>query len=269
MKMNKKSAIGIFDSGLGGLTVMSAVTKLMPKENIIYFGDTAHVPYGSKSKKVVTDFSLGISRFLVKHNVKMIVVACNTASAFSLDILKKKIKVPVIGVIKAGSNMAIKNTKNKKIAIIGTEGTIKSKAYIKEIKKHDKSVKIFSQACPLFVPLVEEGWFNTKITKDIIKKYLDDIINKKIDTIILGCTHYPLLKKSMREVIGSHINIVDSAIAVAYEVKELLQEENIENNSGKGKYIFYVSDCPEKFKKLGSNFFAKKIKNVKKVEIDK
>jgi glutamate racemase len=267
--MTKKSAIGIFDSGLGGLTVMSAVTKLMPKENIIYFGDTAHVPYGSKSKKVVTDFSLGISKFLVKHNVKMIVVACNTASAFSLDTLKKKIKVPVIGVIKAGSNMAIKNTKNKKIAIIGTEGTIKSKAYIKEIKKYDKSVKIFSQACPLFVPLVEEGWFNTKITKDIIKKYLDDIINKKIDTIILGCTHYPLLKKSIREVIGSHINIVDSAIAVAYEVKKLLQEENIENNAEKGKYIFYVSDCPEKFKKLGSNFFAKKIKNVKKVEIAK
>ena len=264
----KKSAIGIFDSGLGGLTVMSAVTKLMPKENIIYFGDTAHVPYGSKSKKVVTDFSLEISKFLVKHNVKMIVVACNTASAFSLNTLKKKIKVPVIGVIKAGSIMAIKNTKNKKIAIIGTEGTIKSEAYIKEIKKHDKSVQTFSQACPLFVPLVEEGWFDTEITKDIIKKYLDDIINKKIDTIILGCTHYPLLKKSIQEVIGSHINIVDSAIAVAHEVKKLLQEEDIENTLGKGKYIFYVSDCPEKFKKLGSNFFAKKIKNVKKVEIN-
>lgn len=266
--MNRKSAIGIFDSGLGGLTVMSAVTKLMPKENIIYFGDTAHVPYGSKSKKVVTDFSLGISKFLVKHNVKIIVVACNTASAFSLDILKKKIKVPVIGVIRAGSIMAVKNTKNKKIAIIGTEGTIKSNAYIKEIKKHDKSVKTFSQACPLFVPIVEEGWFDKKITKDIIKKYLDNTINKKIDTIILGCTHYPLLKKSIQEVIGSHINIVDSAIAVAHEVKKLLQEEDIENTSGKGKYIFYVSDCPEKFKKLGSNFFAKKIKNVKKVEIN-
>ncbi|MDD5021122.1 MAG: glutamate racemase [Endomicrobiaceae bacterium] len=267
--MNRKSAIGIFDSGLGGLTVMSAVTKLMPKENIIYFGDTAHVPYGSKSKKVVTDFSLGISKFLVKHNVKIIVVACNTASAFSLDILKNNIKVPVIGVIRAGSVMAVKKTKNKKIGIIGTEGTIKSKAYIKEIKKYDKSIQTFSQACPLFVPLVEEGWFDKKITKDIIKEYLVNTVNKKIDTIILGCTHYPLLKKSIRQVIGEHINIVDSAVAVAYEVKKLLHEQNIENNSGKGKYIFYVSDCPEKFKKLGSNFFPQKIKNVKKVEIDK
>lgn len=266
--MNRKSAIGIFDSGLGGLTVMSAVTKLMPKENIIYFGDTAHVPYGSKSKKVVTDFSLGISKFLVKHNVKIIVVACNTASAFSLDILKNNIKVPVIGVIRAGSVMAVKKTKNKKIGIIGTEGTIKSKAYIKEIKKYDKSIQTFSQACPLFVPLVEEGWFDKKITKDIIKEYLANTVNKKIDTIILGCTHYPLLKKSIRQVIGGHINIVDSATAVAHEVKNLLEKEDIENKSGKGQYIFYVSDCPEKFKKLGSNFFAKKIKGVKKVEIN-
>ncbi len=267
--MNKKSAIGIFDSGLGGLTVMSAVAKIMPKENIIYFGDTAHVPYGSKSQKVVTDFAMGISKFLVKHDVKLIVVACNTASAFSLDALKKNIDVPVIGVITAGSVMALENTKNRRIAVIGTEGTIKSGAYVKEIKKHDKSAIIFSQACPLFVPLVEEGWFNTKITKTIIKQYLTEILKKKADTIILGCTHYPLLKKSIKEVIGKNIKIIDSAIAVAMEVKQLINEKNIANDGSKGKHLFYVSDSPEKFKKLGSNFFGKEIKNVKKVELDK
>ncbi|MDD3064894.1 MAG: glutamate racemase [Endomicrobiaceae bacterium] len=267
--MNRKSAIGIFDSGLGGLTVMSAVTKLLPKENIIYFGDTAHVPYGSKSNKVVTGFALAISKFLVKHDVKLIIVACNTASAFSLADLKKKIKVPVIGVITAGSAMAVKNTKNKRVAVIGTEGTIKSGAYLKEIKKQNKSVKVFSQACPLFVPLVEEGWFDAKITKDIIKEYLTEILKKKTDTIILGCTHYPLLKKSIQKVIGGNVEIIDSAIAIANEVKNLLHDKNIENDAKQGRHVFYVSDCPEKFEKLGSIFFGKKIKNVKKVELEK
>ncbi|MDD2524198.1 MAG: glutamate racemase [Endomicrobiia bacterium] len=262
-----KAPIGIFDSGLGGLTVMSAITKLMPKENIIYFGDTAHVPYGSKSKKVVTNFALGISKFLVKNNVKFIVVACNTASAFSLDTLKKVIKVPIIGVITAGSVMAAISTKNDKVAVIGTEGTIKSNAYTKEIKKYNKKIQCFSQACPLFVPLVEEGWLDNKVTEQVIKIYLSNIISKKADTVILGCTHYPLLKNTIQKVVGKNINIIDSATAVAYEVNNLLKEKNLTNNKGKGSYSFYVSDSPEKFQKLGSKFFSKKIINVKKVEI--
>ncbi len=265
--LKNKAAIGIFDSGLGGLTVMSAITKLMPKENIIYFGDTAHVPYGSKSKKVVTNFALGISKFLVRHNVKLIVVACNTASAFSLETLKKYIKVPVIGVIEAGSVMAAENTKNKKIAVIGTEGTIKSDAYAKEIKKHDKKIKCFSRACPLFVPLVEEGWLDNKVTEQIIKIYLNDIVNKDIDTVILGCTHYPLLKNTIQKVVGKKISIIDSATAVAFEVQKLLKEQNLTNSTGKGSLAFFVSDSPEKFQKLGSKFFNKKIINVNKVEI--
>jgi len=265
---NNNAPIGIFDSGFGGLTVMSAVTKLMPKENIIYFGDTAHVPYGSKSKDVVTNFALNISKFLVRNKVKLIVVACNTASAFSLTALKKNIDIPIIGVIKAGSKTAALNTKNNKIAVIGTEGTIKSNAYAKEIKKINKNIKVFSQACPLFVPLVEEGWFKTKITDDIIKFYLKNIVNKKIDTIILGCTHYPLIKQSIQKNIGNNIKIVDSANAVACEVKELLNKNNLSNNSKTvGKYSFYVSDSPDKFKKIGSKFFCKKIKTVKKMEI--
>ena len=260
--------IGIFDSGFGGLTVMSAISKLMPKENIIYFGDTAHVPYGSKSKKIVTEFATTISKFLVKNNVKMIVIACNTASAFSLDYLKKNIKVPVIGVIKAGSVMAAQNTKNRKIGVIGTEGTIKSSAYEKEIKKYDDKINCFSKACPLFVPLVEEGWNNGKITEDIIKVYLKNLVDKKIDTIILGCTHYPLLKETIKKVIGKKINIIDSANAVALAVRKLLTEKNLLKVGGKSAYKFYVSDGPDKFKNIGSKFLGKKILTVKKVEID-
>ena len=260
--------IGIFDSGFGGLTVMSAISKLMPKENLIYFGDTAHVPYGSKSKKIVTEFATKISKFLVKNNVKMIVIACNTASAFSLETLKKIIKVPIIGVIEAGSVCAVENTKNKKIGVIGTEGTIKSCAYEKEIKKNNNKINCFSKACPLFVPLVEEGWTNGKITEDIINVYLKDLINKKIDTIILGCTHYPLLKSTIKKVIGNNINVIDSANAVALAVKKLLIGKKLLKVNGKAKYQFYVSDGPEKFKNIGSKFLGKKILTVKKVEID-
>jgi glutamate racemase len=260
--------IGIFDSGFGGLTVMSAISKLMPKENLIYFGDTAHVPYGSKSKKIVTEFAMKISKFLVQNNVKMIVIACNTASAFSLDVLKKIIKVPIIGVIEAGSACAVENTKNKKIGVIGTEGTIKSNAYIKEIKKYDNKIKCFSKACPLFVPLVEEGWNKGKITEDIVNIYLKDLVNKQIDTIILGCTHYPLLKPTIKKVIGNKINVIDSANAIATAVKELLIKNNLIKKTNGSIYKFYVSDAPEKFKSIGTKFLGKKILTVKKVEID-
>lgn len=265
--LKSNSPIGIFDSGLGGLTVMSAVTRLMPKEDIIYFGDTAHVPYGSKSKKVVTNFALRISKFLVKHNVKLIIVACNTASALSLSALRKAVNIPVIGVIKAGSVTASESTKNKKVAIIGTQGTVKSGAYIQEIKKCDKKIRCFAQACPLFVPLVEEGLSENSVTERIISMYLNKILKKKVDTIILGCTHYPLLAKPIKKIAGKNIKIIDSASAVACEVEKLLQSKKMANANGKGRYSFYVSDSPEKFQKLGNKFLKKKIKNVKKVEI--
>ena len=259
--------IGIFDSGFGGLTVMSAISKLLPKENLIYFGDSAHVPYGSKSKKAVTNFTVNISKFLESKDVKLIVVDCNTASAFSLDTLKKVIKVPIIGVIEAGSVTAARNTSNKRVGVIGTEGTIKSNAYAAEIKKHDNKINCFSKACPLFVPLVEEGWNKGKITEEIINVYLKDLVNKKIDTLILGCTHYPLLKNSIQKIIGKKIKIIDSATAVAMAVKDLLENKNLLRNKGAGKYCFYVSDDPEKFKTLGSKFFNNKIDKVVKVEL--
>ena len=266
--------IGIFDSGLGGLTVMSAISELMPKENIIYFGDTAHVPYGTKSKETVTRFAIKISKFLIKNNVKIIVVACNTASAFSLDFLKCNMQVPVVGVIKAGVHEAIKQTKNKRIGIIGTQGTIRSFAYINEIKNKDFKVKCFSYACPLFVPLVEEGWVENKnkkkIVEDITNIYLKNLIRKNIDTLILGCTHYPLLKQTIQKVIGNKIKIVDSATAVAHEVKKILEEKNLLNNKEEDKkYKFYVSDDPQKFETIGNRFLSKRIKiSATKVEID-
>jgi len=259
--------IGIFDSGFGGLTVMSAISKLMPKENLIYFGDSAHVPYGSKSKKVVTDFATKISKFLIQNNVKMIVIACNTASAFSLDTLKKIINIPVIGVIESGSISAINNTKNNKVGVIGTEGTIKSDAYPKQIKKLNKKIKCYSQSCPLFVPLVEEGWLKGEVTDKIINIYLKNIVDRDIDTLILGCTHYPLLKKSIQKFMGNKIKIVDSAIAVADSVKDLLEKNNLLKQKGIGKYQFFVSDSPEKFKDLGSKFLGNKINKVIKVEL--
>ena len=267
-KIRNNKPIGIFDSGFGGLTVMSAVGNIMPKEDIIYFGDTAHVPYGTKSKKTVTDFAFKISKFLVKNDVKIIVIACNTASAFSLEYLKKHINVPILGVIKAGSIMAAKKTKNKMVGVIGTEGTVKSGAYEKEIKKYDKTIKCFSKACPLFVPLVEEGWCKGKITENVINVYLKDLVNKNMDTIILGCTHYPLLKKTIKKVIGKKINIIDSSVAVALEVKDFLIKNNLLKTVGKGNRRFYVSDGPEKFKNIGSKFLGGKISNVIKAEID-
>ncbi len=263
----KNNPIGIFDSGFGGLTVMSAISKLMPKEDIIYFGDSAHVPYGSKSKKVVTDFAVKISKFLIKNNVKIIVIACNTASAFSLNTLKKIVNIPVIGVIKPGSVSAINNTKNNKIGVIGTEGTIKSDAYPKQIKKLNKKIQCYSQSCQLFVPLVEEGWLNSEVTNKIIKIYLKDIVAKNIDTLILGCTHYPLLKKSIQKIIGNKIKIVDSATAVADSVKSLLEKNKLIKQKGIGKYKFFVSDSPEKFKNLGSKFLGNRINKVVKVEL--
>lgn len=267
MEQNNKP-IGIFDSGFGGLTVMSEIHKTLPNESLIYFGDTAHVPYGSKSKNTVIKFSKDIAKFLIKKDVKMIVVACNTASAFALNELQKTLKVPVIGVIEPGAKAAVKTSKNKKIGVIGTEGTITSNSYSKAIKKKTKSF-VYEKACPLFVPLVEEGWTNNKVADDIVKHYLKPLLNKNIDTLVLGCTHYPLLKKTLQKNAGKNICLIDSAKATANEVKNILKDKNlIAIKNKKAKLSFYVSDNPDKFQKIGSKFFAKKIKNVKKIDLE-
>ncbi len=262
MKSDEK-AIGIFDSGLGGLTILKAVRKLMPKEDIIYFGDTAHVPYGSKSKETVTEYSLNVAKFLESKKVKLILVACNTASALALPTLKRHIKVPVLGVITPGAACAVNTTKNKNIAVLGTEATVKSKAYIKNIKKADKSISVTQYACPLFVPIIEEGLALSDISRLAIKKYLTPLKGGKADTVILGCTHYPVIKNEIAEFLGKKIMLVDSAEEIAKRAKDLLERKRILKTKGKGKTQIYASDLPERFSRLAINIIGGKRLKVK------
>ena len=258
--------IGIFDSGVGGLTVVKEIRKRLPNENIIYFGDTARVPYGTKSKETVVRFSIKNALFLLKYNVKLIVVACNTSSSVALPTLRRNFKVPIIGVIKPGAKDASQSTKNKRIGVIGTSTTIRSNAYKNEVLRNIPSVKVFTQSCPLFVPLAEEGWFDKKITLDIIREYILPIKTKAIDTLILGCTHYPLLRRGIKKVAGKGINLIDSAVSTAKAVDELLNREEIANKGRlKGKERFFVSDEPERFKIIGEKFLGKKLPKVRKV----
>jgi glutamate racemase len=264
--------IGIFDSGIGGLTVMAEIMRLLPKERIIYFGDTARVPYGSKSQGAVTRFSLEIASFLRTQNVKMIVVACNTASAFALRALQKKLDIPVVGVIEPGARSALAATRNGRIGIIGTEGTIRSSSYTRAIALLDKKKKTFAKACPLFVPLVEEGWLNHPVTRQVAQVYLKPLVTKNVDTLVLGCTHYPLVKKVIREVVGPGIRLIDSATATALEVASTLNRLELAAerpaNAGGKRYRFFVSDAPEKFKIVGQRFLGKSVTPVEKVDLN-
>jgi glutamate racemase len=260
--------IGIFDSGFGGLTVMNAVRKLLPHENIIYFGDTGHVPYGSKSKEVVTRLSKNIADFLIARKVKIIVIACNTASAFALGTLQKTYTTPVLGVIEPGAAAAVAASVNKKIGVIGTQGTISSASYPKAIAKISKKIGVIQTPCPLFVPIVEEGWTQSAIAKQVAALYLKNLVERKIDTLVLGCTHYPLLKNTIKSVTGKNIKLIDSAAATAIAVKQMLMQKNLLNKSkARGKYTFFVSDNPKKFAETGSIFFGKKIKKVSKINL--
>lgn len=268
-EVNEKSdrPIGIFDSGIGGLTVLKEVHKELPKEDLVYFGDTAHVPYGTKSKETITKFSINNVKFLERFNVRLVIVACNTASALSLDILKQKFPMPIIGVIEPGAKQALKKTKNKRIGIIGTKATINSASYETCLKNLDPSVKVYSQACPLFVPLVEEGWLDEQVTYDIAKAYLAPLNSFGIDTLILGCTHYPLLTKVIQETAGSDVQLINSAEETAKEARELLEKLNMQTDAkdwGK-KTQFYVSDEPEQFRVMGERFLGRLIPSVAKV----
>ena len=261
--------IGVFDSGVGGLTVVSELFRILPQEDIIYFGDTAHLPYGSKSKQAITRFSLDIANFLKAQKAKIIVVACNTASSFALSSLREKIDLPVIGVIEPGAQAAIDTTRNLKIGIIGTEGTIKSRAFEEAVKRMDRSVKVFSQACPLFVPLVEEGWLDEPETSQIAEKYLFHLKNKGIDTLILGCTHYPLLKELLSRIMGQEVFLIDTAEAIAKAVKSRLGEKNLlRMGNHKAIYKFFVSDDPEKFLQLGRRFLGKSMDKAERVDLE-
>lgn len=255
--------IGIFDSGVGGLTVVKEIFKYLPDYQIIYFGDTARIPYGSRSEQFIRRYSKKITQWLLKKEAKVIIIACNTSSAWAAESLKKEFKgVPIFEVITSAAKDALTKTKNKKIGVIGTRGTIKSSAYSKRILSFNYKVKVFLKACPLFVPLVEEGWIKEKTTEDIAKKYLSFFKKSGVDTLILGCTHYPLLKGIIKKTVGPSVEIVSSAENVAKELKEFLKKNpKIEKQVKKGKnHQFFFSDKPYNLDKISQLCFNRKIK---------
>ena len=263
--MNDPRPVGIFDSGVGGLTVVGQIEKILPCEDVVYFGDTARVPYGTKSKETVTRFSVENVEFLMEHDVKLVVVACNTASSLSLEFLKRCFKVPIVGVIEPGARRAASSTRNGRIGVIGTRATISSGAYERAVKKAGSKKELFTRSCPLFVPLVEEGWLDNDVAASIARIYLAPLKAKKIDTLILGCTHYPLLKSVIKKVMGDGVLLVDSAKEVAKEAKAILDAAGISRSgSRKGGYKFFSSDEPARFIKIGSRFLKRKIKCVKR-----
>jgi len=268
MKLSRSSPIGVFDSGIGGLTVVKELMRLLPNENIVYFGDTARVPYGTKSEKTIKEYSIQNTRFLLSQGVKAIVIACNTSSAIAIDDIQSIANVPVIGVINPGAKAAADSTIVKRIAVIGTTATIASKAYEKAIKQFDSDIEVYGKACPLFVPIVEEGWSNHKIAYLAAEEYLKELKKFSVDTLVLGCTHYPLLRDTIQKVIGENVKLIDSGVETAKVVKDILQENNLLNESKlKPDYKFFVSDLPQQFKKVGEMFLGREIENLVKIDL--
>ena len=270
--MDKNAPIGVFDSGVGGLTVAREIMRQIPNERIVYFGDTARVPYGSKSKDNIIKFSRQIIRFLQTENVKAIVIACNTASALALDEMQQEFELPIIGVVKPGAKVAVETTANKRIGLIGTEANIRSGVYTRYIKSLDDEAKVFEKACPLFVPLVEEGWLHDDITLQVASRYLEELKEKDIDTLIMGCTHYPLIRSTIRKVMGDKVNLVNPAYETAIELKNLLERDNLANkcdvDSPSSMYRFYVSDAEEKFKLFANSILPFDITMTKQINIE-
>ncbi len=266
---NKTSPIGIFDSGIGGLTVVKRVMAMLPNENIVYFGDTARVPYGTKSNETVIEYSYQDAQFLINKNVKLIIVACNTASSIAINKLKEKFNIPIIGVIKPGSHLAMESTTNSRIGVIGTHTTINNKAYSRELKRLEKNLEIIEKPCPLFVPIAEEGWLDHEATKLIAKEYLQDLKDFGVDTVVLGCTHYPLLSGVIQEVMGDSVTLIDSGMAASLEVEDYLKGRGIKNDSNQlGTHHFYVSDLPAKFKTVAERFLGTEVKHIEKIDVD-
>lgn len=256
--------IGIFDSGIGGLTVVKAVREALPNENIIYFGDTARVPYGIKSEKTVRSYALEIADFLMKRDVKMILIACNTVSASARSEIEEKTgNIPVLDVITAGTRAAMQFPHHEHIGVIGTLATIGSRAYEKAIRKNNGDIKITTESCPLLVPLAEEGWTDNDIAEQVVRKYLQKFENRDINSLILGCTHYPLFKPMIRKVLNDpNIEIVDSGLSIAEMAKEKLKELKLQNPTPNGDFQCFVSDRPQRFQELAERFLGTGIPDV-------
>lgn len=254
--------IGVFDSGVGGLTVVKEVFKKLPSYDILYFADLARSPYGTKSKSSIENFSLKITDFLIKKGAKIIIVACNTASAQAFTMLKKNFPIPIFDVITPAVDEAIRSTKNKRIGIIGTRGTIQSKAYEAVFKKNNSNIQIYLKDCPLLVPLIEEGFAKRLETKRIIRYYLRDLKNRNIDTLILGCTHYPIIKNIIGEVLGKKVILIDSSKVVCKVAQVVKGDKKLDRILSKNsKHIYFASDVPNNFKEIAERFLGKKISN--------
>ena len=268
------SPIGVFDSGLGGLTVAREIMRNLPSEKIVYFGDTARVPYGSKSKQTVERYSRQIVRFLKTQDIKAIVTACNTATATAFEVIREEAgDIPVIGVIEPGAVTACNGTKNGRIGVIATRATISSKAYEKAILGIRPDADIFAEACPLLVPLVEEGWIRDEVTDTVIMRYLEPLLQKKIDTLILGCTHYPLLRSEFRRLVGEEIRLVNPAYETARSLKELLEKNELLNTMARNPddpmpYRFFVSDEPERFAEFANSILPVDVRKAERIAIE-
>lgn len=264
--MVKEEGIGIFDSGVGGLTVLQQIARLLPREILVYLGDTARYPYGSKSPEVVTRYACENADFLMERGLKMLVVACNTASAVALETLQQRYDCPVIGVIEPGAMAALQCNKNGRIGVIGTKATIDSGAYTQALCAIDASVEVYTRACPLFVPLVEEGWVENEVARATIAIYLNSLKHSGIDTLILGCTHYPLLKKPIAAFLGAGVSLVDSAEETAKVVQRTLMNAGLARKKGTGGASFFVTDEPDRFVKVGARFLGHQVESAVRVE---
>ena len=262
-------SIGIFDSGVGGLTVLREIMSSLPQEDTLYFGDTARVPYGTKSPETVTRYACEIASFLVKREIKLLVVACNTASAVALPALKRLLTIPVVGVIEPGARRAALVTRSGKIGVIGTAGTIRSSAYTRAIKRLKPEAEVLTRACPLFVPLAEEGWTDNQVARLTAQTYLQELKDSGVDTLVLGCTHSPLLKPLIADIMGPDVMLVDSAEETARTVAAILAEKGLLRPSAeKGNHTYFVTDIPAGFVRVGNRFLGGRLGDVYQVSLD-
>ncbi len=272
MNIDRNAPVGVFDSGVGGLTVAREIMRNLPTEKIIYFGDTARVPYGNKSPETVTRFSRQIIHFLREQEVKAIVIACNTASAFALETVRQELDIPILGVIEAGAQVAAMETRNKKVGVIGTMGTIHSRIHESVLKGIDPEITVYGQPCPLFVPLVEEGWLHDEVTTQVAERYLGVLRKEGVDTLILGCTHYPLIRHTIGEVMGPKVRLVNPAYETALELGRLLERMGLESSQQIQEhfpYRFFVSDLAEQFTAIAGSILPYDVSRTEKIDIER
>lgn len=265
----REAPIGIFDSGVGGLTVYRAVAERLPRESLIYLGDTARIPYGTRSRDTIQRYALEDAGFILSKNVKAIVIACNTASSFASDLLRQRYSVPILGVIRAGSQRAAAATRNGRIGIIGTEATVASQSYERTLKAIRSDLEVFARACPLFVPLAEEGWIEHSVTRQVAEEYLSELREQGIDTLVLGCTHYPILRQVIQQVMGDDVTLIDSGEAVAEVVTEMLAKEELTcTGTTSRQEQFFVTDSAARFRRVAELFLGRPIDSLETVALE-